>query len=146
VSLLERLTPQPSTFTINTRDILTATLGTEGVISFTNLVMTLTTDYGTCTWNFGTRTGTGTDITVTNISASRSTLTCSNSYSPRLSLSGTVCGKALSNYESIYVSEFSPNHYDTISPGDSYAQIGIGSTESVPADQSHVVINFIEHI
>lgn len=143
ISLLNKLYPQPSTYTINLTSISRAEISASGnLVYFSNLVMTLTTDYGSCTWNLGTKSGTGTEVYVTNISASRSTLTCSSSYTPRLSFSGTVCGKSLSNYQAIYVSEVSLTHFDIISPGNSYALINANG--HIPLDSSNVAIDFIE--
>ena len=147
VSLLEKLAPQPSAFTIYTTNIVSAKLEAEsGIISFSNLSMTLSTSYNSCTWNFGTMSGSGSDIIVTNTYPSVSAVTCGKNEAPRLTFSGTVCGKSLSAYSSIYIYEFSQSHFDVIAPGNSYSEIGGENDSTLPNGPSDVKIYFNESI
>lgn len=147
VSLLEKLAPQPSAFTINTVNIVSAKLIVDnGTISFSNLSMTLSTSYNSCTWYFGTMTGSDSDITVLNTYSSVSSVTCGKNEAPILTFSGTVCGKSLSAYSSIHILEFSQNHFDVISPGNSYSEIGVTNGSFLPNSPSDVKIYFNESI
>ena len=113
VSLLEKLAPQPSAFTINTVNIVSAKLS---------------------------------DITVLNTYSSVSSVTCGKNEAPILTFSGTVCGKSLSAYSSIHILEFSQNHFDVISPGNSYSEIGVTNGSFLPNSPSDVKIYFNESI
>lgn len=146
ISLLNIMTPQaPVVYTLYTRTISEILISNGGVYPVaSNLKMVLTTDYGTVTWNFGSWAASGTEKILNNISASRSSISCTSTYPPRLSFTGTMGGKALTNY-TIYVSGFSEARFNTINKGNAYTEIMVSNGHQLPFDNINPMdVDFVE--